>query len=115
MLARGFQRGSTAGMRYLFVRCAKVLRAGADDPGFRDLVLFAMAESWGRAAELVDVSASLLHANAVIARCVDRVKKAGPRRLTIEELFGPDLAAVAQSRLLRCLLESTPVTDVRLE
>lgn len=116
VLMRGFARGSTPGMQNMFVRCARDVRARADDPNFRTLMVRALSEPWGRPSELAASAISLIKTGAAVAACIKRAADAWPRRLAASELFGPSgLAALARDRLLLALLGATPVADVEIE
>jgi SAM-dependent methyltransferase len=82
----------------------------------RDLIARAITEAWDRPAELTRVSASIIKLNPLVTQGIERANHAWPRRLPERELLGPSgLAELAQDRLLRCMLESAPASDMELE
>ena len=116
ILQRAFRIGTPPSMRHLFVQVAKQMRPAGDDPQFRELLLRALSETWGRPAELADISLRLIKAAAGLAAAIDRSAQAWPRRLPEGELFaGPGLAAATSDPLLLRLLVSTFVTDIEVE
>ena len=59
---------------------------------------------------------SLIALNGAIVECVSRATRGWPTRVAAAELFGaPGLDALVHDELLRCLLESTPLTEVGFE
>lgn len=116
LLQQAFRLGATPGMKQLFVQCARQLRLIADDTQFRQLVLRALTEAWGRPSELAVVSVSLIKTNPDIAKEIERAAAAWPRRLAADELFGSvGMAALDADRLLLQMLQSTFIADVALE
>jgi tetratricopeptide (TPR) repeat protein/2-polyprenyl-3-methyl-5-hydroxy-6-metoxy-1,4-benzoquinol methylase len=82
----------------------------------RDLMLRAMSEPWADPGALAPNCVRFLLFDPAIGEGVARALKAWPARLSVDELASPaGLGAIANDKLLRTLLESTPVCDVRLE
>jgi SAM-dependent methyltransferase len=80
------------------------------------LSLRALAEGWTHPRELVAVCISLIALNGTIVECIARANRAWPARLAAAELFGASgLDALVQNDLLRCLLQSAPLTEVGFE
>ena len=91
-------------------------RFTADNGQFRRLALRALSEGWTHPRELVAVCLSLIALNGAIVACVARATQAWPARLAAAELFGASgLDALVQDDLLRCLLQSAPLTEVGFE
>jgi SAM-dependent methyltransferase len=99
-----------------FAQCLRYGKFTADNGQFRRLSLRALSEGWTHPRELVQVCLSLVALNGAISECVARANRAWPTRLAAAELFGPaGLDALARDDLLRCLLESAPLTDIGFE
>jgi 2-polyprenyl-3-methyl-5-hydroxy-6-metoxy-1,4-benzoquinol methylase len=59
---------------------------------------------------------ALIKQNGILRAGIERTARVWPKRAPIEDLLvAVDFAAVADDRLLRCLLESTPLRDIALE
>jgi len=115
-LRRALAIRETPASRKLFVQCAQLVPAPPDGDDFRALVLRALLEPWGRPSDLASTALGLLKQTGAVRDCMARVAAAWPRRLSAGELFGPaGLSAVAQDRLLRCVLETAPIADVDFE
>ena len=100
----------------LIGRCIIDLESVPADPEFRRLVIRAISEPWGRPSQFVAASVALLHLDREIGACIERAATAWPLRLSAEALFGPSgLSAVSDDDLFRCLLESTPASDLGME
>ena len=102
----------------LFVGCVRALQSFPPVPEFRELVIRALAEAWGRPGELAPCATVLIKQNAEVRACIERTTAAWPQRqrLPMRDLLdGADFAAIADDGLLLCLLESTPLLDVALE
>jgi tetratricopeptide (TPR) repeat protein/SAM-dependent methyltransferase len=108
-------RDTVAGKTF-FAQCLRYGRFTAENGGFRQLSLRALAEGWTHPRELVPVCLSLVALNGAISECVARANRAWPARLAAAELFGASgLNALAQDELLRCMLECAQITDVGFE
>src|SRR5580704_17794457 len=114
--ARALELKDTVAGKIFFAQCLRYGRFTADNGRFRQLALRALAESWTHPRELVAVCISLIALNGAIVECVARANQAWPARLAAVELFGASgLDALVQDALLRCLLESAPLTEVGFE
>ena len=102
--------------RTLFVQCVRNLRTVPDVDGIRELMIRALAEPWGRPADLSAAATSLITQNRIVGDCIARAERRMAAAVFGEELFGPDgQAAVARDALLRSLLESACIRDIALE
>jgi tetratricopeptide (TPR) repeat protein/SAM-dependent methyltransferase len=113
-IIRALASKETAEAKALFVRCVSNQKFASDELGIRALVLRAMAEPWGRAADLAAPAVSLAKLNPAIRDSCRRAAAIWPSRLRIEDLSGR-VAAIADDALLRGVLETVPVCDVDLE
>jgi tetratricopeptide (TPR) repeat protein/SAM-dependent methyltransferase len=115
---RGLGIRESIELKRLFTRCLR--SAGSEairgaDPALRRYLRRALAEPWGRPAELAAFAAAVLQQDAVIGPVIGRAAAAWPNALSAAELLGAtDLAAI-DNELLIGLLESTPVCDLTLE
>ena len=113
---RALELAETAQNKSFFTQCIRTARFTADDGRIRNLLLRAVAEAWDRPRELTAACISMIKLDSAIRDGISRANKAWPERLTFTELFGASGAtAVADDKLLRCLLETDPITDVGLE
>ena len=116
VVARALSMRETQGNRALFVGCVRALQSFPPAPEFRELVIRALAEAWGRPGELAPCATALIKQNAALHAWIERATAAWPQRLPLRDLLaGADFAAIADDRLLRCLMESTPLLDIPLE
>jgi SAM-dependent methyltransferase len=115
-LRRALAIGGNADTKNLFVGCARMLKVLPDLEDFRELMIKALSEPWSRASEVGIIAAALIKQNVTVKSFVDRAKVAWPMRLSADALLDPsDFGKLASHRLLRCLLETTPVCDLELE
>jgi SAM-dependent methyltransferase/Tfp pilus assembly protein PilF len=116
LLRRALAIGPTQTTKVLLVRCLQNLRPTQDDPDLRALLLRAMTEGWVGANELAPVVGLFVKQAGGIGAMVERANAAWPERLPADRLLGPSgVAALADDRLLRVLLQSAPVCDIALE
>jgi tetratricopeptide (TPR) repeat protein/SAM-dependent methyltransferase len=116
VVARSLAMRETQAGKTLFVACVRALQAFPPAVEFRELVLRALVEAWGRPGELAPCATALIKQNATLRTCIERTTAAWPQRLPLRDLLaGADFAAIADDRLLRCLMESTPLLDIPLE
>jgi len=119
---RALELRETVPGKTFFAQCLRYGKFTADNGQFRRLALRALSEGWTHPRELVQVCLSLVALNGAIGECIARANRAWPARLAAAELFGAagaagagSLDAPAQDDLLRCLLESAPLTDIGFE
>ncbi|MBI5430500.1 MAG: tetratricopeptide repeat protein, partial [Nitrosomonadales bacterium] len=113
---QSLQIRETTKARDIFVACVKHIQFPNAAKPFRDTMVRAMSEPWGRPNELAKACADLVKLDPTIGECITRATSAWPRMLAAQELFDSHgLAAVAADPLLRALLNSTPICDIKLE
>ena len=116
VIRRALAINDTRLSRDIFVACAQDLRSSPSDRDFHDLILRALSEPWCRPSELVPTAVALVKLDAAVAQGCKQAMHSPARRMTAEELLGPaGFAAIAEHKLLRCLLESAPICDIELE
>lgn len=99
-----------------FAQCVRHLKFNQEIAGARSSLIRAITEPWGRPGDFVVPGISLIELDPVIRECVDRAVGAWPTRLSGPELFGADgLSALAGDRLLQCLMEYAPISNLRME
>ena len=116
IIVRSLQIRETMEARSIFIGCIKHAQSPHATEPFRNILVRAMSEPWGRPSELANICAGLVKLDPKIGECITRATGAWPQMLAAQELFGPSgLAATAADPLLRALLNSTPICDVELE
>ncbi|HEX6793242.1 MAG TPA: tetratricopeptide repeat protein [Casimicrobiaceae bacterium] len=113
--ARALAVGETPDAIAGFVAALAAAEFGDDDPVVRSMAARALTQPWSRPADVALACVRLLAADAAIRACVERATTAWPARIGIDALFGAERAAVLSNALLRALLESAPVCDLRVE
>jgi SAM-dependent methyltransferase/Flp pilus assembly protein TadD len=115
VITRGLAVEETDDLKAIFALCVQDLQSAPKIDKLRMFVERAMAECWGRPGELATMATLLVKQSDVVRVAIERAA-CWPKRVPAGELFGPrGLAALSGDRLLRCLLESTPVCDVAME
>ena len=100
----------------LFVQTVQVHPDPCRRRRFPCAVLARIVGALGRVSALAPVAAKLVKRTPAIGACIGRAVEAWPRRLPPDELFGPaGLAAIADDRILRSLLESATIADLDFE
>jgi tetratricopeptide (TPR) repeat protein/SAM-dependent methyltransferase len=114
---RALECSETAQTKSFFAQCLGLDRLRADsDGGLRELALRALSQGWTHPRQLVQGCLSLVVLDQTVSECVTRADRAWPKRLLAPELFGETgLEILSHDALLRCLLESTPITDIGFE
>ena len=116
IINRSLHIRETAEAKGLFIACVKQVQSPHAVEPFRNVMVRALSEPWGRPSELASICADLVKLDPEIGECLARATSAWPQRLAAQELFGSTgLAAAADDPLLRALLNSTPVCDIELE
>ena len=115
--SRALECGETVQAKAFFGQCLALGRLTADNGGrLRELALRALSQGWAHPRQLVPACISVVALDGAVRECIARAERAWPRRLSAAELFGASgLDALCRDRLLHCLLESTPVTDIGFE
>jgi tetratricopeptide (TPR) repeat protein len=102
--------------RDIFVACVQDLRSIPGDRDFHDLILRALSEPWCRPSELVPTAVAMVKLDSAVAQGCKQAMHSPVGYMTAEELLGPaGFSAIAEHKLLRCLLESAPICDIELE
>ena len=65
--------------------------------------------------QYADICATLFSLRPELAEALRRQAAAWPQRLSLNELFDDNLDTIAADPLFRCLLQSSPVRDIRFE
>jgi tetratricopeptide (TPR) repeat protein/SAM-dependent methyltransferase len=113
---RALAANETPETKSLFALCLRwpLVHPGMDD--LRGPLLRALSEPWARPSDLAAACARVLALDNAIRDGMERAAEMRPSLLPAEELVGSSgLAAFAEDRLLRALLESTPICEVALE
>jgi tetratricopeptide (TPR) repeat protein/SAM-dependent methyltransferase len=106
----------TAETKALFVACLKGLRCLPEGSDYRDMVVRALAEPWGRPSDLAHFAAHLVVQNPAISASIARALDAWPERLPIATWLPlATRAAIARDEVLRALLENGRVAHIGLE
>ena len=94
-------------------------RALASDPRIGELrqqLPDELSTPWARPVVLARAGVAFIRLNPAIAACVERATKAWPKPLSAAELFGhAGIGPIARDRVLRVLLENSPICDIELE
>ncbi len=115
VITRGLAVEETDDLKAIFALCVQDLQSVPKVDKLRMFVERAMAERWARPGELATMATLLVKQSDVVRAAIERAA-CWPKRVPAGELFRPrGLAALSGDRLLRCLLESTPVCDVAME
>jgi SAM-dependent methyltransferase/Tfp pilus assembly protein PilF len=107
---QGLAIGETDEAKALFIQCAQSLANVPPGDAFRDLIIRALTEGWGRPAALSSLAAFMFILSASGAAAIERVLSAAP----VGDVMGL-LAGLADDRLLRALLESASVRNITVE
>jgi tetratricopeptide (TPR) repeat protein/SAM-dependent methyltransferase len=110
---RGLAVGESDEARTVFVQCAQSVMNIPPDGRFRDLVIRALTEGWGRSADLSPLAAFLVITSEAGHAAIDRVLSAPDPSLI--DGAPSVLSALSEDRLLRAMLESAPVRNEILE
>lgn len=115
-LMRALAVQETVETKTLFVACVKGLRILPEGQEYRDLVVRALAEPWGRPSDLAHFAAHLVLQNPAIGASVARALDVWPERLPIAAwLPSATRAAIARDEALLALLENSRVANAGLE
>ena len=116
IVMQGLQVNETALLKSMFVTCVRYAKSIPVSAAFRDYLVRAMAEPWGRPGTTTTACVTLVKLDPHIRQSIDRAVAAWPARLSCAELFGEEgLRATAGDRVLRALLQNTHAKDVALE
>lgn len=113
---RGLKVKETPQLKSMFTQCLLRPTSVPDSQEFRQLVVRALDEPWGRPADIARTCVALIKRDPCIAGAIDRATGAWPERLSSDVLFGPDaLAATCADPLLRALLRNARIPDIAME
>src|SRR5262249_7717843 len=102
--------------KMIFAYCAKSVVSSAANGRLRELMLRALSEDWVLPRYLTQACVSITTLNGFIKEAIERAQTAWPQRLSITDLFGAaGFVEVVRDELLCRLLETDPITDLRLE
>jgi tetratricopeptide (TPR) repeat protein len=87
VVARALAMRETQAAKTLLVGCVRALQSFPPAPEFRELVIRALAEAWGRPGELAPCATALIKQNAVVRACIERTTAAWPQRLPMRDLL----------------------------
>jgi tetratricopeptide (TPR) repeat protein/2-polyprenyl-3-methyl-5-hydroxy-6-metoxy-1,4-benzoquinol methylase len=106
----------TADTKTLFVACLKGLRTLTEGQNYREMVVRALAEPWGRPSDLAHFAAELIVQNPSISASVSRALDTWPQRMPVTAWLPlATRATIARDEVLRALLENGRVAHVGLE
>jgi 2-polyprenyl-3-methyl-5-hydroxy-6-metoxy-1,4-benzoquinol methylase/Flp pilus assembly protein TadD len=115
VLARGLAVEETKELKQNFAREVVRLRSAPRVSGFMTLIERAAMEGWSRPEEFFPLFTALVKQDRFIAACIERTARS-PDHLRKTCPLGPaDIAALADSKLLQCMMVSAPVCDAALE
>ncbi len=115
VISRGLAVKATDELKRMFVLCIQTLTLAPKISGLRALVERAITECWERPETFATTVTNLVKQDESVAPYIERLRRL-PQPTAARETFGlPGLTAIANDRLLRLLLVSTPVWDVTLE
>jgi len=115
-IKQSLQFKETQEAKNILVSCIKRLRLTRDDSEIRAAMVRALTEPWAHPGELARISVDLVKLDPVIGGCVARAARTWPRKLSEQELYGPNgLIAAASDDLLCALLDSAPICDIEME
>ena len=94
VVARGLSIRETP----IFVQCVRAMRSFPQGKEFRDLVMRALAEAWGRPGDLAPCALALVKQNSVLHACVDRATAAGFPFLVFSRVTEPPAPLYSRPR-----------------
>jgi tetratricopeptide (TPR) repeat protein/SAM-dependent methyltransferase len=100
----------------LFVRCLREDGSLGAAPDVRPFLVRALSEPWGRPGELVNAAVNAITSDAAARELISQAAAASSDATPGSERWeNAAFAALARDALLRCLLESAPITHPGLE
>jgi 2-polyprenyl-3-methyl-5-hydroxy-6-metoxy-1,4-benzoquinol methylase len=115
VLARGLAVEGTKELKQNFAREVVKLRSAPRIPGFVALLERAAIEGWSRPEEFFPLFTALVKQDRPIAALLDKTAGSLEHSSKASPLGPTDIAVLADSRLLRCMMVSAPVCDEALE
>lgn len=98
-----------------FVECVKRWKLFPGVGEIRDIIARALREAWARPQELFGLVKGILKSDPMTGPAIQRALAAWPRRLSLHELAGADLAHISTDPLLLALLGRGSVFDLDIE
>lgn len=98
-----------------FLRSLSVARLRDAGTDVRAIAMRALSTPWARPSALAPSAIRLVAGDPAMRACIDRAWGVWPVRLHRQDLFGEAEHVVFDDPLLRTLLESAPVCDLRME
>jgi Flp pilus assembly protein TadD/SAM-dependent methyltransferase len=114
VIMQGLQIEETPLLRTMFFNYLRHAPSIPDSSAFRQHVVRAMSEPWGRPGAIVTACITLVKCDLRIKRSIDRAAAAWPQRLSCEEL-SDGLRAAGGDPVMRALLLNAYVNDIALE
>jgi 2-polyprenyl-3-methyl-5-hydroxy-6-metoxy-1,4-benzoquinol methylase len=115
-IQRSLHIAETENAKLLFVGCLRNLTFVPDEIDLRENLARALAEPWGRPADLARFAAKLVKCSSTIGACLRQIAATWPRVPDSHELFSrTELLELCGDQLLCRLLETTIVCDLELE
>ena len=113
---RALELFETPQTRAMFAQCVAHARFTTHSDRFSKLLQRALTESWIRPRDLTRACISLVKLNRSVGEGIARAAAAWPARLAPDQLLSSAaMIALADDKLLCCLLETDPIADIGLE
>lgn len=113
-IMQGLEIEETPLLKRMFVIYLRHAPSIPDSDTFRQYVVRAMSEPWGRPGMIVTPCIALIKCDARISHSIDRAASAWPQRLSSEEL-SDGLRAAGDDPVMRALLQNAYINEVPLE
>ncbi|MDT3686841.1 MAG: class I SAM-dependent methyltransferase [Pseudorhodoplanes sp.] len=115
-IMRGLKFRETPQLKAMFVQYVKGATNVPEIPEFREYLVRALSEPWGRPNFIAHTCSKLVKHDPRINAAIRRAAAVWPKRLAFNELFGEDgFVATSRDPLLRALLENGRLPDVATE
>lgn len=115
-IMRGLKFRETPQLKSMFVQYVKEATNVPEIPEFREYLVRALSEPWGRPNVIAHTCSQLVKHDPRINAAIRRAAAVWPKRLAFHELFGEDgFVATSRDPLLRALLENGRLPDIATE
>lgn len=115
-IQRSIALEETENTKLLFVQCVQNLKFVPRDSEFRNNLLRALSEPWGRPNDLARIAADLIKRDGSTGARIQRFRNAGLGRPGPQDVITPaELTEICGDPLLHSLLEATTIFDMELE